>query len=151
MCGSSYCIFWRQGRESSRRLARLRLPKLNLFLACFDRGLCRAVSGDTPNSPLVSLVLFKFLLSSGDSPMLPCWTKEHLAKVLNLESSVAAFSRTEIFDWQLSQMKEGNWSSGHLELCCGTPRSLPILPANCCFIPQLLNKETLFRTNIFLA
>ena len=53
-------------------------------VACFDRGLCRAVSGDTPNSPLVSLVLFKFLLSSGDSPMLPCWTKEHLAKVLNL-------------------------------------------------------------------
>ena len=28
--------------------------------------------------------------------MLPCWTKEHLAKVLNLESSVAAFSRKEI-------------------------------------------------------
>ena len=78
------------------------------------------------------LVLFKFLLSSGDSPMLPCWTKEHLAKVLNLESSVAAFSRKEIFDWQLSQMKEGNWSSG---AGCGTPRSLPILPANCCFIP----------------
>ena len=114
-------IFWRQGRESSRRLARLRLPKLNLLLACFDRGLCRAVSGDTPNSPLVSLVLFKFLLSSGDSPMLPCWTKEHLAKVLNLESSVAAFSRKEIFDWQLSQMKEGNWSSGHLELAVEHP------------------------------
>ena len=122
------------------------LPKLNLFLACFDRGLCRAVSGDTPNSPLVSLVLFKFLLSSGDSLMLPCWTKEHLAKVLNLESSVAAFSRKEIFDWQLSQMKEGNWSSG---AGCGTPRSLPILPANCCFIPRLLNKETAFLELIF--
>ena len=115
------------------------LPKLNLFLACFDRGLCRAVSGDTPNSPLVSLVLFKFLLSSGYSPMLPCWTKEHLAKVLNLESSVAAFSRKEIFDWQLSQMKERNWSSG---AGCGTPRSLPILPTNCCFIPQLLLYST---------
>ena len=111
----------REGRVAGRRLARLRLPKLNLFLACFDRGLCRAVSGDTPNSPLVSLVLFKFLLSSGDSPMLPCWTKEHLAKVLNLESSVAAFSRKEIFDWQLSQMKEGNWSSGHLELAVEHP------------------------------
>ena len=59
--------------------------------------------------------------SSGDSPMLPCWTKEHLAKVLNLESSVAAFSRKEIFDWQLSQMKEGNWSSGHLELAVEHP------------------------------
>ena len=93
--------------------------KANLFLACFDRGLCRAVSGDTPNSPLVSLVLFKFLLSSGD------W---------------------RFFDWQLSQMKEGNWSSG---AGCGTPRSLPILPANCCFIPRLLNKETAFLDLIF--
>ena len=75
----------------------------------------------TRQIPQVSLVLFKFLLSSGDSPMLPCWTKEHLAKVLNLESSVAAFSRKEIFDWQLSQMKEGNWSSGHLELAVEHP------------------------------
>ena len=58
--------------------------------------------------------------SCSEVAMLPCWTKEHLAKVLNLESSVAAFSREEIFDWQLSQMKEGNWSSG---AGCGTPWS----------------------------
>ena len=122
------------------------LPKLNLFLACFDRGLCRAVSGDTPNSPLVSLVLFKFLLSSGDSPMLPCWTKEHLAKVLNLESSVAAFSRKEIFDWQTFTNEGGelviwSWLWNTQELANPTSQLLLYSRA----------AEYLFRTNFFLA
>ena len=86
--------------------------------------------GDTPTSPLVSLVLFKVLIS-----------KEDPARSLNLARSATAFSKETTLDRQDSHMWEEKWSS---RTGSGTSRSSLILPAHLCLIPLLLNKATAF-------
>ena len=76
-------------------------PKVNLFFANLKRGLCRAVSGDTP---LVSLVLFT-----------PDLHKEDLASSLKL----VMFAVRKLFSsCKLDRCMMGR---GHLEPAQGHP------------------------------